>query len=159
MPAAIEISEAESGLRATASLLEEAAPSAVDLLKSWLSVPRRTRSIHAMWTGPEISSGLDGAEIPEGRRDATPPLENATLYPLAGDLVFLRFPPRVWGGSTAPIFDIGLFYGDHARLHFPVGYVPGSVFAKIPAEQIGALASACRAIRERGVVWIDWRLA
>ncbi len=151
------ISEPASRLEVRAALLPEKAPAIVAIMTAWLTVPRSNDAIHAMWTGPEISSQIPLAELSPALRGSTPALQNATINPLAGDLVFLHFPEYRWGGSDC-IFDLGLFYGDHGRLLFPIGWQPGSVFARVIPEDLAALAAACASIRSRGRARLEWKL-
>ncbi len=152
------IREPASGAEVRAILLGDKAPAIAGLFTGWLREPRTTSCIHAMWTGPEISSAMDIGQLAPEVRTATPPVQNATLSPLAGELVFLHIPGRMWDGATDPIFDIGLFYGDRARLLFPVGWLPGSVFAKVVPEDLRALDDLGRRIREGGRASLDWTL-
>ncbi len=158
MTASLLIREPVSGLEVRAALLADKAPAIAGLLTGWLREPRTTPSIHAMWTGPEISSAIDVEELAPNIRATTPPVQNATLNPLAGELVFLHIPDRMWDGMADPIFDVGLFYGDRARLLFPVGWLPGSVFAKVVPEDLRALADLGQRIREGGRARLDWVL-
>ena len=153
----IVIEEEASGLRAAATLLDDKAPAVTAFVRRWLAEPRRTESIHAMWSGPEISSAIASGDLPDDNREPPPP-QNVTLNPLAGELVFLHFAERLWDGGAAAIFDIGLFYGDRARLLFPVGWVAGSVFARIPADEMAAVAAACARIRRSGQASLHWSL-
>ncbi len=141
-----------------AVLLADKAPAITNLLSGWLHHPRTTSSIHAMWTGPEISSAIDIEEFARSVQAGTLPVQNATLNPLAGELVFLHIPARLWDGAADPVFDVGPFYGDRARLLFPVGWLPGSVFAKVVPESLPALANLGRRIRESGRATLGWML-
>lgn len=147
---AIKISEPRSGLSATALLLPEKAPENAAFLWAYLAEPRVVAGIHAMWTGPEISCPVPPAHL-DGQSYARPlPAENATLTPQPGDIVLSYVPPRMWGGNPNAIFDIGLFYGQGARLFFPIGWLAGSVVAQVPPEQREPLAAACGIIRRNG---------
>ena len=147
---AILITEPRSGLSVTAVLLADKAPENAAFLWSYLAEPRTVPGIHAMWTGPEISCPIPPAQI-DGAAFAGPlPAENATLTPQPGDVVLSYVPPRMWGGNPNAIFDIGLFYGQGARLLFPIGWLAGSVVAQVRAEERDAFAAACGAIRRSG---------
>ena len=146
---AIRIVESRSGLSVTAQLLGDKAPRNTDFLWTYLSEPRSIPSIHAMWTGPEISCPVPAAHL-KTIGSAPLPQENATLTPQPGDVVLSYVPERVWGGSPNPIFDIGLFYGAGARLFFPIGWLPGSVVARVPVTEQAALAAGCSRIRDNG---------
>ncbi|MER9233077.1 DUF3830 family protein [Mesorhizobium sp. M0622] len=147
---AIRITEPRSELSVTALLLPEKAPENAGFLLAYLGQPRVVASIHAMWTGPEISCPVPAADL-AGQTFAKPlPAENATLTPQPGDIVLSYVPPRMWGGNPNAIFDIGLFYGQGARLLFPIGWLAGSVVAQVHPEERDQFAAACGVIRRNG---------
>jgi len=147
---AISITEPGSDLSVTALLLPQKAPENAAFLWAYLEQPRVVPGIHAMWTGPEISCPVPVAHL-EGQSYAMAlPAENATLTPQPGDIVLSYVPPRMWGGNPNAIFDIGLFYGQGARLLFPIGWLAGSVVAQVRAEERERLAAACGIIRRNG---------
>ncbi len=150
MTRSILIREERSGLSVSAVLLPEKAPANAAFLWDYLAEPRTVPGIHAMWTGPEISCPVPSAHL-EGAAYAKPlPPENATLTPQPGDIVLAYVPERVWGGNPNPIFDIGLFYGQGARMLFPIGWLAGSVVAQVPVAERDAFAAGCNAIRRNG---------
>jgi len=142
--------EPRSGLAATATLLDGQAPANARFLWSLLETAREVAAIHAMWTGPEISMPLPAAWTGADMRAQGLPLENATVMPQPGDCVLTFLPARLWGGGEMPVFDLGLFYGPHSRLFFPIGWQPGSVVARVAAEAVPETAEACAAIRRSG---------
>lgn len=146
----IRIAEEASGLDVHAELLDSLAPANAGFLWDFVCTHRQVRALHAMWTGPEISAPVPDDLLTPAQRHAGLPLEHATVNPQPGDIVLIYLPPRVWGGASAALFDIGIFYGPGARLFLPVGWQPGSVTARVPAPQVPALATACRRIREHG---------
>ncbi|NGM46239.1 DUF3830 family protein [Rhodobacter sp. SGA-6-6] len=156
MTRSILISEAKSGLSVAAALLEDKAPANAAFLWRYLETPRVVPSIHAIWTGPEISCPIPPSHL--GDEPALPP-ENATLHPQPGDVVLAYVPARMWGGNPDPVFDIGLFYGPGARMLFPIGWLAGSVVAQVAAEDRAALAAACGRIRQTGACEITYRRA
>jgi len=146
----IVVSEAQSGLHVRFNLLEQQAPENTGFLWDLLATPREMPAIHAMWTGPEISCPIPTPMI-DPQRNATPlPPENATVTPQPGDLVLAYVPARMWGGSPQPVFDLGFFYGPGGRMLFPIGWLPGSVVARVDREDHDALVAACGAIRRNG---------
>jgi hypothetical protein len=150
MTRAILIEESRSGLSVKALLLDAKAPDNAAFLWDYLAEPRIVGGIHAMWTGPEISCPVPSDHL-EGAAYAKPlPPENATLNPQPGDIVLAYVPPRMWGGSPNPIFDIGLFYGAGARMLFPIGWLAGSVVAQVPPDERDHFATACGVIRRNG---------
>ncbi|MBZ5759259.1 MULTISPECIES: DUF3830 family protein [Rhizobium] len=147
---AIHITEPRSGLSVIAPLLAGKAPENVAFFMQYLSEPRIVPGIHAMWTGPEISCPIPAAHL-EGAAYATAlPAENATVTPQPGDIVLSYVPARMWGGSPNAIFDIGLFYGQGARLLFPIGWLAGTVMAQVRPEEREHFAAACGIIRRNG---------
>jgi hypothetical protein len=155
----ILISEAKSGLAVTADVLEAKAPANAEFLWRYLESPRVVPSIHAMWTGPEISCPVPPAHLAGADWAGALPPENATLHPQPGDVVLAYVPARMWGGNPDPIFDIGLFYGPGARMLFPIGWLAGSVVAQVAAEDRADLAAACARIRQTGACEITFRRA
>ena len=154
----IRISEPCSKLSVTALLLPEKAPENAAFLTTYLATPRVVPAIHAMWTGPEISCPGPSADL-ERQAYAQPlPAENATLTPQPGDIVLSYVPPRMWGGNPNAIFDVGLFYGQGARLLFPIGWLAGSVVAQLRAEERDQFAASCGVIRRNGACDVTFSL-
>jgi hypothetical protein len=111
-----------------------------------------------MWTGPEISCPVPSAHL-DGQAYARPlPAENATLTPQPGDVVLSYVPPRMWGGNPNAIFDIGLYYGQGARLLFPIGWLAGSVVAQVLPDERDQFAAACGVIRRNGACDVTFSL-
>ncbi len=150
MAKTIRFGEARSGLSARAVLLDDKAPASCDFLWRYLDRSREIPSLHAMWTGPEISCPIPDAEVPAADRDVGLPLENGTTFPAAGDILLAYVPPRAWGGIPAPVFDIGLFYGSGGRMLLPIGWVAASLCAQIVPDDLPGAAEACTAIRRNG---------
>jgi len=154
----IRVTEPRSGLDVRARLLDDKAPANADFLRRYAAGSRAVPSIHAMWTGPEISCPVPDAHLDAADRATGLPLENATLNPLPGDVVLAYVAPRVWGGSPTAIFDIGLFYGPGGRMLFPIGWHAGSVTAKVLPEDLDAMAAGCGAIRRTGACEVTFSL-
>ncbi|MGV8985682.1 MAG: DUF3830 family protein [Cypionkella sp.] len=151
----LRIQSAASGLDVTADFLEAKAPQNGAFLRRYLASPRVVPGIHAMWTGPEISCPVPPAHLVGADYPALP-AENATIHPQPGDVVLAYVPARMWGGSPDPVFDIGLFYGPGARLLFPIGWLAGSVVARV--HDVAALAEACGRIRRSGACDVTFSL-
>jgi Protein of unknown function (DUF3830) len=151
MPRLIQVREARSGLQVRLTLLDEAAPASAQALWA-LSAPGATyEAIHAIWTGPEISCPIDVSKYSIPIDVAGVPLENATSFPAAGDLVLVAAPRGRWKGMPrADIIDLGFFYGDGGRLLMPMGWIMGSVCARVVADDMNAYQTACRKIRAGG---------
>ncbi|MES0075669.1 DUF3830 family protein [Mesorhizobium sp. M0058] len=155
---AIGITEPRSKLSVTALLLPEKAPENAAFLLAYLAQPRIIPGIHAMWTGPEISCPVPSADLHGQAYAQSLRPENATLTPQPGDIVLSYVPPRVWGGNPNAIFDIGLYYGQGARLLFPIGWLAGSVVAQVLAGERDQFAAACGVIRRNGACDITFSL-
>lgn len=159
MTRSLSIRDARNGLDIRASLLDDKAPGNAAFLWAWAEQPRIVPSIHAIWTGPEISCPIPSAQLFQQEWASALPPENATLHPQPGDLVLAYVPARMWGGNPDPIFDIGLFYGPGARMLFPIGWLAGSVVAQVRPEDRAALAEACGRIRRTGATEITFARA
>ena len=155
----LQITEPRSGLSVSAILFPERAPENADFLWAAMQQPRAIESLHAMWTGPEISCPVPAASLDAELRAKRLPLEHATITPAPGDVVLTWLPPFLWGGGPDPVFDIGLYYGPGARCLFPIGWQAGSVVARVAAEQVAELAAACGRIRRNGVCTITFARA
>jgi hypothetical protein len=151
MPRFIQVREAKSGLQARFTLLDDTAPATAAVLWT-LSEPGATfDAIHAMWTGPEISCPIDAGRFAGAIDVARIPLENATSFPAVGDLVLVAAPRGRWKDMpSADIIDLGFFYGNGARLLMPMGWIMGSVCARVVADDMSAYQAACRKIRATG---------
>lgn len=146
----ILILEEKSGLSITAPLLADKAPDNSAFFWDYLAEPRVVPGLHAMWTGPEISCPIPSDHLTDAPYAKPLPAENATVTPQPGDIVLAYVPARMWGGNPNPIFDIGLFYGQGARLLFPIGWLAGSVVAQVPEAERSHFAEACGRIRRSG---------
>ena len=147
---AVLITEPRSALSVTAVFLASKAPENAAFFWEYLSEPRVVGGIHAMWTGPEISCPIPSPHLAGAAYAAPLPAENATLNPQPGDIVLAYVPPYMWGGNPDPVFDIGLYYGQGARLLFPIGWLAGSVVAQVRPEEREHFAAACGIIRRNG---------
>lgn len=120
-------------------LLEEKAPQTCAAFWDALSKRVETTGKHAMYTGREISVQLS-PDTHSGGALANLPQENLTCFPLPGDILFTYMPKYAFGGLPFEIFDIGIFYGRDARTFFPMGWVPGHLFAQVVPEDGQKLA-------------------
>ena len=93
-----------------------------------------------MWMGRTIELG-----IPESHQVFDPsnvPLENGTVYPLPGDLVWKHFPASAIRGLESPLWDIMVVYGPEAIMQTPAGAAPCSVWAHI-TDNLQSFCEAC----------------
>ncbi|MDX2103188.1 MAG: DUF3830 family protein [Alphaproteobacteria bacterium] len=152
--ARIRFREERSGLDVRAVVQADTAPDNARFLMDCAAAEVAIPSIHAMWTGPEISCPVPDDQVPAPWRDVPLPLECATLNPSAGDVIVAYLPKRVWGGNPQPVYDIGLFYLPGGRMLFPIGWHPGSLAARVLPEDLEALRQGCQAIRRSGACTI-----
>jgi hypothetical protein len=145
----IEITFEESGVGATAGMLEDEAPRTCEALWKVLEEPIVTKGIHAGWAGREVS-----INVPEKNRVIDPqvllPRENLTLYPIPGDICFGYFPPGFGLGVPEEYWDLGLIYGRETRFDFSFGPVPMTLWAVID-EGLEGIARECERIRIEGL--------
>ncbi len=146
----LRFTEPRSGLDIAAATLPNLAPANVAWLAEATAGGIEVTAIHAMWTGPEISAPIP-SDLVNPRLAATElPLEHATVMPQPGDIVLTWLPARLWGGGPSPVFDLGLYYGPGARCFFPIGWQPGSVVARVAANDVPRFAEGCGIIRRFG---------
>ena len=134
-------------VRGVATLLEEKAPLTCDAF--WNALPLEGDAYHARWAGREVYTLV-------GPFETDPGVENATILPIPGDLLYFELnpasidiPPERRTGAR--IIDIALFYGRNNFLLGPEGYAAGNLFATI-TENLDGLAEACESIWREGFV-------
>lgn len=120
----------ETNVKATAELLEEDAPRTCAAMWQVLEKPIQTNGVHAMWSGREVM-----AYIPKENRGAVDPrsigVENATVYPAPGEVVWAFFPAGVQRNFTEDGWDLAFIYGPETRLYTSLGMVTMNVWARI----------------------------
>jgi len=144
----IKIESLETGVYAIAELYEKQAAKTCELIWGCLEEPMETEGIQAMWVGPELMF-----LIPEKNQKDDPsdlPSENATTYPVPGDILFMYLP--AYGSRQyyddirdKPIWDFFLIYG-------PDPIMSGhsvTLWAHI-IEGLEGLAEECKKIRAEG---------
>lgn len=147
----IQVREARSGLQVRFTLLDQFAPASAEVLWTLSARGSTYEAIHAIWTGPEISCPVDISKCSVPIDVARVPLENATSFPAAGDLVLVAVPQGRWKNMPcADIIDLGFFYGDGGRLLMPMGWIMGSVCARVVPDDMSAYQAACVKIRSAG---------
>lgn len=141
----IKIQILETGVTAVAELLEEDAPRTCAALWQILEKPIETNLVHAMWSGREVMAYIP----PENRGNVDPTqigVENATVYPAAGDVVWAYFPGGMIQGFKEDAWDLAFIYGPETRIYIPTGMCPMNVWAKI-TEGLDTFASEVGQIR------------
>ena len=147
----VRFTEARSGLDIRCRLLDAQARANAALLWDLAGLDIAHNAIHAMWTGPEISVPIAGDVVLPGCDVGAVPQENATSYPQAGDIALVCAPNGTWrDGPPFDLIDIGLFYAPGGRLLMPMGWIMGSVCARILDEDMAAAVEGCKTIRRNG---------
>jgi hypothetical protein len=150
VPRQIRVTEPGSGLDCRLSLLDDRAPRSAETLWILAGLGGAYDAIHAMWTGPEISCPVPASVFPPELAADPAPAENATSFPEAGDIAVVWAPVNSFKGQPFAFFDVGLFYGQGARLMMPMGWVMASVCAQVAPEDFEAYRAGCMAIRRAG---------
>lgn len=121
-----------------AVLLEEQAPLTCAAVWEALQQPLSGSCRHGHDTGPELYVLTPPApDVPD---------ENATVFPIPGDLLFYHYDGQLPRGER--IYDIGIYYDRGCSL-LRIGWTPGNVFASV-TDNLEGLRSVARAIHETG---------
>jgi hypothetical protein len=141
------------GVSCVAELLEKDAPRTCDAV--WQALPMGGDIYHAKYARNEVYTMVErfaGEEIG---------LENPTITPIPGDLVYFDFPGGMLdrkfkeekGIDALPgVVDLALFYGrNNLLLNGDVGWVPGNVYATI-VDGLDRMAEACNDVWRSGGV-------
>ena len=149
----IEIRLAKREVACVARLLDEDAPQTCDIV--WDALPLAGAVFHAKYASNEIYTLVPPI------RGAAPGLENPTVVPAAGDVVYFYFPmgeigyrwAREKGFTDLPgLVDLAVFYGRNNFLFNPAtGFVPGNVYATI-VENFPAFSVAANDVWKSGPV-------
>ncbi len=152
----VEIELPGRGVTCVARLLDEDAPRTSAAV--WDALPLGGDVFHAKYARNELYTFVpEFAPSPIG-------LENPTITPIPGDLVYFEFsagmlPARTYGygddegaGGATGVIDLAVFYGrNNLLLNGDVGFVPGNVFGTI-VEGLDALAAAGNDVWRAGAV-------
>jgi hypothetical protein len=144
----IEVVLEKRGVRAVAELLDDDAPKTCQAV--WDALPLSGPVYHAKWANNEIYILTPPFAAEE------PGLENATVFPIPGDILYFFVPP----GATVPedireqarqtgVIDLAVFYGRNNYLHGPAGHMPGNIFA-VFTEGLKEFAAACQDVWRGG---------
>ncbi len=141
MPRFIEIELQKRGVSCTAQLLDERAPRTCEAV--WQALPIEGNVFHAKYASNEIYT------LVPPFADSEPGLENPTMLPTTGDVMYFFIPPgtvcipevRERADRTG-LIDLAIFYDRDNFLFSPtLGPVPGSRFATI-TENMEAMTKA-----------------
>ena len=120
------------GVTAEAELYDNAAPRVCAAIYAALESPLETMTSHACFDGHEVFCFLPPFPEP-------PPLENRTMRPQVGELMFFYAAPnefacmasdRLTGGSEA-VHELAFMYGDVDLRHFWEDGLHGSLVGRI----------------------------
>ena len=149
----MEIRLEKRGVSCVARLLEYEAPETCDIV--WNALPITADAWHAKYAMNEVY-----CLVPPIRGDA-PGLENSTIVPTTGDVVYFYFPKGHLARSFRDekgmqdlpgVVDLAVFYGRNNFLFNPAtGYVPGNVYATI-VEGLEEMAAAMHDVWRSGSV-------
>lgn len=156
----IEVRLERRGVACIARLLDDEAPETADAV--WNALPVTAPAVHAKFASNEVYCLIPPFE------HASPPLENSTITPIPGDLMYFYFEighlpyayRRANGFAGLPgVVDLAIFYGRNNLLLNPAtGFVPGNVFATVE-ENLEGIAAACQDVWANGFEGerIAWR--
>ncbi len=136
----IALSLRRAGVTAVADLLDDRAPLTCESI--WNALPITATTCHGKRSGAEIYFIIPPL-------DHNPGKENATIFPIPGDICFQWFPPgyremprHVDVDISRGLFDVLVFYDRDSQPVSPEGPTPANVFATI-VENLPAFAAAC----------------
>ena len=145
----IELILKQKNVRAVATYLEEAAPRTCAAI--WHMLPIDGDTFHAKWAGRELYTLVPPPQ-------ASPGVENATIMPIPGDLLWFNVSPdsidipiEMRKANPRGFVDIAVFYGRNSFLLGPQGFMPGNLFATI-TEGLAEYAKACSELFREGVI-------
>ncbi len=144
----IEISFEKHDTRAVAELADAGAPLTAEAV--WNALPLSGAAYHAKWANNEVYI----LTPPFALQD--PGSENATVFPIPGDILYLPVPK----GNKVPsdmqeqcretgLIDLAIFYGRDNYLLGPDGHMPGNLFATV-TEGLEELAATCQDLWRNG---------
>jgi hypothetical protein len=136
-----------------AELLDKEAPRTCEAV--WAALPQGGDAQHAKYARNEVYTMVP-------RFAAEPPgLENPTVTPIPGDVVYFDFAAGMLDASFRTdkgvdglpgAVDLAIFYGrNNLLLNGDVGWVPGSVYATI-VEGLDRMAEACHDVWRSGSI-------
>jgi hypothetical protein len=139
----LQIELPDRGVVAVASLYSEAAPTVSRLVYDALATPLEAKTAHACFDGQEVYCFLPAFS-------ETPPLENRTMRPRPGEIMFFHAPEhafavtsddRLSGGSSS-VFELAFMYGEVDLRHYWEEGFHGSLVGRIDSG-LEAFAEAC----------------
>ena len=151
MPRRLVITLERRGVSCVAELLEKDAPRTCEAV--WQALPLGGEAYHAKYARNEVYTMVERFAGTE------PGLENPTVTPIPGDVVYFSFSGGMLdrafkeekGLAALPgVIDLAIFYGrNNLLLNGDVGWVPGNVYATI-TEGLDRMAEACNDVWRSG---------
>ncbi len=140
------------GVSCVAELLDKDAPRTCDAV--WAALPQAGEAYHAKYARNEVY-----AMVP--RFGPQVGLENPTVTPIPGDVVYFSFTAGVLDRSFKEekgiaglpgVIDLAIFYGrNNLLVNADVGFVPGNVYASV-VDGLDVMAEACNDVWRSGGV-------
>lgn len=153
MPRYVTIGLERRGVTCVAELLDKDAPRTCDAV--WDALPLGGEAYHAKYARNEVYT-----MVPRFAPDE-PGLENPTVTPIPGDLVYFSFTGGMLDRSFKEekgidglpgVIDLAIFYGrNNLLLNGDVGWVPGNVYGRV-VEGLDRMADACNDLWRSGSV-------
>jgi hypothetical protein len=138
------------GVVAGAQLFHRAAPRVTELIFEALKEPLRTKTSHACFDGHEVYCFLPPFPT-------MPPLENRTMRPRPGEMVFFHAAPnefacladdRLTGGAES-VHELAFMYGEVDLRHYWEEGFHGSLVGSVDTGLV-EFAEACRRTLDEG---------
>ncbi|MXQ67387.1 DUF3830 family protein [Actinomadura rayongensis] len=153
MPRFITITLERRGVSCTAELLDKDAPRTCAAV--WDALPQGGDVYHAKYARNEVYTMVERFAPQEVG------LENPTVTPIPGDVVYFSFPGGMLDRAFKEeksidhlpgVIDLALFYGrNNLLLNGDVGWVPGNVYATV-VDGLARMAEACNDVWRSGAV-------
>jgi hypothetical protein len=153
MPRLMKITLERRGVSCVAELLDKDAPRTCEAV--WQALPQGGDIYHAKYARNEVYTMVERFAAEE------PGLENTTVTPIPGDVVYFsfnggmldrRFKEEKGIDALPGVIDLAIFYGrNNLLLNGDVGWVPGNVYATI-VEGLTPMAEACNDVWRSGSV-------
>ncbi|MGI5163491.1 DUF3830 family protein [Spirillospora sp. CA-253888] len=141
------------GVSCVAELLDKDAPRTCAAV--WAALPLAGDAYHAKYARNEVYTMVERFAAEEVG------LENPTVTPIPGDVVYFSFPGGMLDrafkeekglGGLPGVIDLALFYGrNNLLLNGDVGWVPGNVYATV-VDGLAPMAEACHDVWRSGAV-------
>jgi hypothetical protein len=153
LPRFITITLERRGVSCTAELLDKDAPRTCAAV--WDALPQGGDVYHAKYARNEVYTMVERFAPQEVG------LENPTVTPIPGDVVYFSFPGGMLDRAFKEeksidhlpgVIDLALFYGrNNLLLNGDVGWVPGNVYATV-VDGLPRMAEACNDVWRSGAV-------